>query len=447
MKLIHWLFALCLFTASFDIFLVFNVGGTVRFAQLVMLLVCVGAIAKATQNGAVSWPTGGLWLLLWCTVQVVFLPLGIDLSFSIRYVLFLFYTVGCYFAVVHLYGRSGYIERLMRVYLWSYVFVAAFGVFQMVAPMLHLGTFLVTQWIVHDRLPRINGFCYEPSYFATYMMPGWITVLDLRYSKARLTAGKRWKWLTIFLGAALFLSTSKTAWLFMMLEGFLRGFPRLLRWFKSVASRISAGRLVIRIPKPTMVVLCILAVVLAGAGLRALGSVLDLNIFLSGTGLNNTASHSVDERHHQFQDTVDMFEEHPWIGRSLGGVSSRIAERHGVPNDGKKYLGFPVVMDLLAASGIIGIVPFLIFLWCNTIGFFGTIRSHWPDERAKWLRALVRGTIFIWLVMGADQNVLRLYLWFHMSVVAAVAVHLTTIHSADSPDNPSGYALPSPASA
>jgi hypothetical protein len=424
MKLIHWLFALCLLTSSFDIFLVLQIGGTVRFAQLVMLLICIGALAKAAQNGRIDWPAGGGWLALWCAVQVLFLPLSVDLAFSTRYLLFLFYTVGGFFAVVHLYGKSCYIKRLMTAYLWSFIFIAAFGIFQILAPLLHLGGVLVTQWIVHGRLARINGFCYEPSYYATYMMPGWIMMVDLRFSGAKLTAAPKWRWLTILAGSAMFLSTSKTAWGFMLVEGAARASPALLRWAQNLGERLAAGRLVVMIPRWRIVLLSMVGAVLAAAGLLALHAVIDLNIFLAGTGINNTAAHSVTTRLGDFEDTVAVFKEHPYLGRSLGGVSSRLSERYGVPNDGKTHLGFPVLMDVLTASGVIGVIPFLLFLWANTFGLFGAIRSQWPDERAKWLRALVRGTIYLWMVLIVDQNVLRIYLWFHMSIVAAVALNL-----------------------
>lgn len=424
MKLVHRLFTICLFTASFDIFLVFKLGGTVRIAQLIMVLVCMGALAKASQDGHIWWPRGGGWLALWCCVQVLFLPLSVDLSFSTSYLIFLLFTVVCFFAVAHLYARSCYIEPLMKAYLYSYVFVAAFGLFQLVSPVLHMGNFLVAQWIIEKRLPRINGFCYEPSYFATYLMMGWIMLVDLRYSKAHLTGARKWYWLTILTGAALFLSTSKTGWIFMTLEGIIRGFPVLVRWVQSIGRRLRSGALIVKIPRWKLVALSVVGSVLIAVGVAALGLAVNLNIFLSGTGLNNTASHSVNDRYQSFVDTVEVFKEHPFLGRSLGGVSSRIAQRHGVPNDGKTYLGFPVIMEVLAASGLIGIIPFLMFVGVNSLGMFPLIRKKWPDERAKWLRALVRALFYESLMLLADQNVLRIYVWFHLSIIAAVALHL-----------------------
>jgi hypothetical protein len=424
MKLVHWLFAFCLFTASFDIFLVVNLGGTIRIAQVVMILVCLGALAKAVQDGNILWPAGGTALLLWCGVQVVFWPLSIDLGLGFRFLLFLFFTVACFYAVVHLYGRSTYIESLMKVYLGSYIFVAAFGILQLTLPLLHLGGILVAQWFVRDRLPRINGFCYEPSYYATYMIMGWIMLLDLRASKARITAGRQWQWLTILVSSALFLSTSKTAWIFMMMEVGLRLLPVWLRWSRGVRARLGAGSLKVRMPRWRRIFAGVLAGSLAVGGVVMLGRTIDLNMFISGTGLNNTGAHSVTIRHEQFADTWEVFTEHPWIGRSLGGVSSRICQIRGIANDGKTHVGFPVIIDLLAASGLIGILPFLWFVGANTIGMFRIIKDRWPDERAKWLRALVRAMIYECAVLVVDQNVLRIYIWFHVSILAAVALHL-----------------------
>ena len=311
MKLVHPIFAFCLFTASFDIFLVIQAGGTIRIAQLAMVFVCLGALAKVAQSGRLLWPAGGTALALWCLVQVAFFPLSINLLFGFLYLLFLFFTVVCFFAVVQLYGRSNYVEPLMKVYLSSYVFVAAFGIFQLTTPSLHLGSYLVTQWIIHDRFPRINGFCYEPSYYATYIIMGWITLLDLRASRARITASRKWYWLTILVGSALFLSTSKTAWIFMALEGCLRFLPVLLRWLQSVNARLGIGSLKMKVPRWRVVTVAVFLTALGIGGLVVLAHTINLNIFLAGTGINNTAAPSVSTRQEQFQETFDVFKDHP----------------------------------------------------------------------------------------------------------------------------------------
>ena len=51
-------------------------------------------------------------------------------------------------------------------------------------------------------------------------------------------------------------------------------------------------------------------------------------------------------------------------------------------------------------------------------------KRHWPSEQAKWVKALARAMIFEWLVLLADQNLMRVYLWFHVTMVALVAYNL-----------------------
>ena len=428
MKWIHRMFALALFTASFDTILVVSVGGTLRFAQVMMMFVIVAAVAMMVQRRAILWPKGGSALLLWYCCITAFEPLsgggriGILLHLSLTFML-----VGLY-AVLQLYGRSAYLERMIKVYLWSFVFVASFGLIQFLMPPLHLGSWLINEWIIHGRLGRISGFSYEPSFFATYMIVGWIMLVDLRYSGARIVAATHWKWMTIGVGVVLFLSTSKTAWIFMMVELTARLWQYVRRGLGNAVDRLSIGSLKIPLPR-IRVALAIAAgtfcVVLA---LNALNNIIQLGVFLNGTGLNNTASHSVSTRYTSFRDTVDVIVEQPLLGRSLGGVPARIAERHGATlnsiDDLRNYWGFPVIVDVLAASGVIAFLPFLWFFYTNTIGEFGLIRAHWPEERAKWMRALVRALLYECLALLVDQNILRVYFWFHVTIVVVVGFNL-----------------------
>jgi hypothetical protein len=90
----------------------------------------------------------------------------------------------------------------------------------------------------------------------------------------------------------------------------------------------------------------------------------------------------------------------------------------------RQFWGFPVLMDVLLASGLFGFIPFLVFIYANTIRPLKLATRYWPQERAKWVRALARAMIFEWLLLMVDQNLLRVYLWFHISMVAVVAYHL-----------------------
>jgi hypothetical protein len=428
MRLIHWVFAVCLFTASFDIALVFNVGATLRLSQILMVIVVVGSLAKVVQSRTILWPRGGMALVVWCAVQLIFLSISLAPGIGIAFNFLLFVTIFGVFAVLQLYGRSNYVDSLMKIYLISYVFVAFFGLFQLFSPSLHLGTYLVTEWILHGKIPRINGFCYEPSYYATYMVMGWIMMLDLRASKAKITSKRRWKWLTITVGAAMFLSTSRTAWVIMAVEGISRGIPVAYRRFERVSRRLRVGNLAIQRPRLGIFVVGIVLVGIGAIIAWKVSSIVNLTIFLSGTGLGHTSSQSVSDRSGRSADTFKVFLDHPWMGQSLTGVAARVAELHGHQlisvDDLRLWWGFPVILEVFAASGLIGVIPFLLFFGTITIGTFGLIKCHWPEERAKWLRALVRALVFECIILLGNQNLLRMYLWFHVTMVVVVAFNL-----------------------
>ena len=428
MKLMHWVMAASFFTASCDLILVFKLGGTVRFAQIMVLLAMLASIAQMIQHQAILWSKGATAMAMWCFFQGVLISQSQATAISAQLYFLLLFTVIGMFATLQLYGRSEWLQPLMKVYLQSFVFVGTFGLFQLVSPALHLGSFLVTQWIRNPELPRINGFSYEPSYFATYLIIGWITIIDLKVSNASIVKGRRWAWAIALLTAALVSSTSKTAIIFVVMEGLARLAPFAARITRNQFCRLQRGSLVVSLPRPAVFfrvsAIFLVSILLLGLSTR----VVDPALLLVGTGLNNTAAHSVTTRRDSFNDTVEVIRQHPLIGRSLGGVAASNAALHGAKvtnvEELRLYWGFPVPVDIFAASGLLGFIPFLWFFLAITFGERQLIHKFWPDERAKWLHALIRALIFEWLCLLVDQNLLRVYFWFHVTMVVVVGYSL-----------------------
>jgi hypothetical protein len=437
MKLVHWLTSLALLTASFDVILALSIGGTVRFAQLMLLGIIVCGFARMFQTRTILWPRGGYALASWCFLQALLITQSLNPVVSLYPFFQLMFLVAGIFAVVQLYGRSDLIPQLMRVYLISFVFVAGWGAIQFMLPILHLGKPLIVQWIIGGIIPRINGFSFEPSYFATYLVMGWIMLVDLRVSKARMTFGRRWTYYLILVSAVLFFSTSKTAWLLMIVEGLARLLPRVFDLLRRQFKALRSGSTIIPVPRMRIVVLSIVFLVSGFVFLSAVSQFIDLNRFLAGTGLNGTAAHSLNDRLGGFAVTTELIEQHFWIGRSLGGVNEGMAALLGgrveTFADLHRYWGFPVPLDVIAASGFWCFIPFLWFFYRITGGESKLIRSHWNDERAKWLHALIRALIFEWLALLADQNLLRIYLWFHVTMVVVVGYNLRYSNAGELP--------------
>ena len=428
MRVLNWLWVGCFFTASFDIALILNIGGSIRISQIFLGILCIAAAARVIQDGRILWPRGGTALALWLLSQFLFLPLSGILYFGVEFLALITFTIVGFFAVIQLYGKSRSLEWMMRAYLLSYIFIGLFGLFQFATPVLGLPGILVRQWILHGKFARINGFSYEPSFYATYMMMGWIMLVELRISRARITTGRLWKWATIAVTAALIISSSKTAWIVMLVELFARLLPALWGGFRHTFRRFQHGRLVVRIPRSRFLLSFVLLIAVVSPALYYFVHKVDPLQLLSGTGLANQPAHSFNDRSKRAAETFDMFLEHPFVGRSLGGVPVNLAMHHNVVvtsmDEIRLYWGFPVALEVLVASGIIGFIPFVLFFYIHTFGAF-TLARHYPSsEQAKWLRALGRAMIFEWLVLLSDQNLLRVYLWFHVTMVALVAYNL-----------------------
>jgi hypothetical protein len=404
------------------------VGATLHLAQGLSVLIVIAAMAHMVQTGYILLPRGGTALLLWMGVQAILLSQSGALVVGLQFFVLLLLVVATFFGVVQLYGQSDRIESLMRVYMGSYVFVGLFGLLQFVLPLLGFPTPLVKQWIVHGKLARINGFNYEPSFYATYLMMGWIMMVELRYSKAAIAQGRLWKWATICLTLSLLFSSSKTGWLVMCVELVARLAPAAWRMARSFLRQVRRGQMLVPLPRGSMVLVSVVVFVLAFAGARALTSLIDPLTLLQGTGIGGTAAHSYNDRSKRAEETLSILKESPWIGSSLGGVPVAVAVREGATvrsmADARLYWGFPVLLDVLVASGVFGFIPFLYFLYVYTFGAVRLSVRYWPEERAKWLRAMARAMIMEWIMLMSDQNLLRTYLWFHFAMMAAVAYHL-----------------------
>ena len=158
---------LVLFTSSFDIALVINAGGNYRFCQLALLPLVLLSVIKSARGDRI--PTIGLCsLAVWLVFQIAFIPATGFWPKSLGYCLWLLLNMAMMFSFVQLFGRdSGTLCRLLRWYVYSFAFVAAFGLLQFAFPLLGLPSLLVTEWWIPGCLPRVNGFSYEPSYFAS----------------------------------------------------------------------------------------------------------------------------------------------------------------------------------------------------------------------------------------------------------------------------------------
>jgi O-antigen ligase len=413
---------LILLTSSFDIFLVANAGGNYRFCQIVAPLLIALATVKAVWGSPV--PTLGLLpLSIWFAAQVFFIPAASFWPKSVGYCFWLFLNIGLMFAFVQLFShRRAALLTLLRWYLYSFGLVAAFGIVQFLLPLFGLPALLVEQWWIPGLLPRANGFSYEPSYFATYLLIGFVFVSSLRRARSSLLSGRVMLLIYALTALGIIVSSSRMGIIFLLIDVFLSQ----VRPWRSIVGDIAKSRIVpskIRALVPSLLLTALLVSILGGAVMALQNRPALMLIFLNGTGLDNTAAHSVIERADSLEETIAVFVNHPIIGQSLGGVSSAIADQEGESvhsfEDSKKFEGMSIFAEILAASGIIGAVPFVSFL-VITIWKPLALARRTGTLYSALLVAAVRSLVFAWAILQFNQNVLRPYLWVHLAVLVTI---------------------------
>src|SRR6185312_6923966 len=238
-------------------------------------------------------------------------------------------NIAIVYSFVYLFGDDGpALVWIVRCYAWSFAVIAVCGIIQFCLPLFGLATPLVTEWWIPGRLARVNGFSYEPSYFATYLLIGFVLAGSLRRARTKLMppgALLLIYWLALI---GIVLSSSRMGIVFVIAEILLAQLAPWLSFLKDLTRfRIvwrHAGALA-----PSFAVIALLSAAIIGTARELRDNPATMLMLLNGTGLSNTAAHSVVERENSFEDTLDAFVEHPVIGRSLGGVSYAIGQAHG----------------------------------------------------------------------------------------------------------------------
>jgi hypothetical protein len=396
------IFLICLaaFMVSGDIFFVIPIGGfTLRIFQIVMVPVLLKGLWDLVNRSV--WPVGFGYLLLWTLFILCFVPNTSFLDRNIFYALWLIFSVLVILGVTSCIDTHEKLLKLSRWYVYSYGFSAAFGLSQFILPLIGLHPFLVQQWWFPGILARINGFTYEPSYYATYMIAGWVMIDYLRYKKFGLPYLDLVYWLVT---VALLLSSSRIGWATMIAWLGLRAFwhlrERTFPWRKLAIAGIATAS--------------ILVAATLWLGLRTE----DLSFLTSGLGiLEETGSYSSQGRWDTTMQTLRVYADHPIIGVSLGGIAPEIARQNEISvadnEDAKANEGLCTTAEVLAASGTIGFVFYVLYMskLCGSV-----LQSRKGTVLAV---ALGWGLIFQLIILQTDQNILRGYVWFHIALLSA----------------------------
>ncbi|MFN4217653.1 MAG: hypothetical protein ACK4HQ_09670, partial [Brevinematales bacterium] len=232
--LVWILIGLVFVTASMDIVLVVNVSGfNVRFALLVIMLLETMWFIQIVRSRRVFLVPGWGWLVLFALLNTIFALNSSLWSRSLGYALWLWVLVFWVIGMMNMVARSSwekenvkerFLGKLLVVYMLSFLPALVMGWLQWVVPS--LGWIREGLWRTQGVLSlfgeyslyRVNGWSYEPSYYATYL----IVLPPLLWVWFRQSRGIQKIAIALYLLLAVFmivLSTSRMAWIALFLEG------------------------------------------------------------------------------------------------------------------------------------------------------------------------------------------------------------------------------------
>lgn len=391
-------------TSSFDIFLTFSISGfTFRISQIIGLILLFIYILKLFRSKKTSTPMGYKSLLIWTLFLIFFTFNTVKPSINIAYHLWLIYDILLIFSLTDLINNEENANRIIKLYIKSFLVMAIVGIIEFILAILHINVTYITQWWIAGKLPRINGFSYEPSYYATYLIMGWTLCRVLLQKKVMII--KNLKLITFIITIAIILSTSRMGIVLMIvyeiyiwMKSFLKGKNKKYIFFMAIVG----------------IIVGIIVVSLLKSG--------KFDFLLSGTGLKGSSSHSVSVRQNDLNNVLDVFKESPILGRGLGGIYAQIALNKGLDvetiNIQHSVTGISVFAEVLAASGILGFIFFAMYI-IKLLKIPFKIQNKDIDIRCKnIISALTISFLMEVVILQFNQNILRMYVWIHIAVIS-----------------------------
>ena len=412
-KILLWLVFIIFATSSFDIFFNLSLGGfNVRTCYLAAFAFTLIYAIQFSDAAKVRF-IGSLSFVIWTVFVMAFFYNTQFIARNVGYIAWLFFNLFVCYAILKISDKVDS-ERLLRLYVISFLLIALAGILQFLLSSVGIHI-LVTSWWRFNKFPRVNGFSYEPSYFASYLLIGFVFLYHLTRKELYLFSKRNQILILLTVALAILLSTSRMGILFVV----------AIFAFDFV---VMVGRAVVQL-RITRVNLLISAVFIFGF----LGTIIkiasddDLRArYLSGTGVESTASHSRDLRIRQMNDVYNIFMASPFEGYSLGGIAPAIAAYQGdkitVQKKAKEYEGLNIFLEVLAATGVLGFLFFAYWLFkffkCNYMLSSGLHRFGFENE-AIVMDALRKALIAELLILILSQNILRPYLWILIGMLNA----------------------------
>lgn len=420
-------FALVSFTSSMDNWLNFNVlGFNLRFSVIVMIFSIIYFGFQILKEKFFRFPLIIWWLIAFGVLNFIFSFNSVFFLRSFFYSLWLFVFIG-WIVIFYYYLKKNPtdISLVLKIYIFSFLPAMFLGWLQWAIPSLLVRDdfFWKTQAgldFLGVNLQRANGWNYEPSYYATYL----IVLPPILWSFIKLSSNikSRMFYVAFFIFSLLiiFLSTSRMGWLGILV--FLI-FVVLFEIFSFLLRKRLFGNKIFIFSIIFLSLVCIISsvVFLKNGGYR-----------LIEKKIKDYFAYSYSDRLEGSRNVFEVLLRHPVKAVSIGGVSSDIAysfifKKPEKNSEVKPYEGSMVILEVLAGLGALGafVLGGLIFSL-----FFKIFKKLEASEGKKILVfGFLCGLVLQIFLLIFNQNLLRVYFWNNFALFIPVLFILSKIDS------------------
>ncbi|MBR1443190.1 MAG: O-antigen ligase family protein [Firmicutes bacterium] len=398
-------------TSSFDI--LFNVkiyGFSFRFTQLCAIILFFAFLFKIIKTSKIMVPVYFKFLFIYGLLNAFFILNSKYISNAIGYALWLILNISQLFMYVNLFKNRNQVIQLLKIYFISFVIISIIGIFQHIAMKTGVGTII----LLNSKYDRIHGFSYEPSYYATYLLPGWCAILYyIEKKNFFLFSEKQLKIFFIIISLALIFSFSRM--------GMIIAFWYLMFRVAAIFGKMKNNNGTLKISTRNITVFAGLCFVIFSVTVYIVFlykyQYTHLKEMVSGLGILGTAGHSSATRMNSLEDTLNIFYKSPIIGCSLGDLDGRIANSLGIHYSGQTGLSMSIIAEQFAATGIFGGVCFVIYILKIGV-IYKRIKNNM--RYGDMLKGICFGYIAQVILLNMNQNVLRQYFWINLAIISVI---------------------------
>lgn len=420
-----------LVTAPFDELLIIEMGPmTMRLAQLLIMAASAVLLWVWFAEKKVLLPYGWLELslLLLLNFAFCFVTQSESLVFQLGYQVWFALDIALVVLCVNFFRTQEERNLLLKTYIFVFALMAAVCIFQIFVGL--FGVSFYTDQAFGD-LPRADAFLSEPSYYACFALPGWVFLSFLLENGIEPVFTGRWLraiWCAVTV--SLIFSTSRMGILMMLAWLGWRVLWNLIVWkrwaktWKALLFEIVGIALSFALLQAVYALVNVSAVPQFGVDV---GNHADIELppDLPNDALElweeelaadapkllerilNFSGSDAPRVAGMFATVVSFWNDHIWIGSSLGGVYAEVMR---IAPDGVWQVS-NLLAELLVAFGLPGFLVLVIYV-------VRLLRASYAAGRYAVPMALMWGLLWQLGILQFNNNGLRIYLWVNIAVLS-----------------------------